>query len=75
MKTDKMILRKFTINDAEKMYENWASDSRVTKFLTWKPHTSINQTESIIKQWINDGKNVYFAICNTNNENIGCISA
>ena len=75
MKTDKMILRKFTINDAEKMYENWASDSRITKFLTWEPHTSIQQTESIIKQWINDDKDVYFAICNTNDENIGCISA
>ncbi|MBS5777141.1 GNAT family N-acetyltransferase, partial [Finegoldia magna] len=75
MKTDKMILRKFTINDADKMYENWASDSRVTKFLTWKPHTSLKESEKIIKQWINDDKNVYFAICNTNNENIGCISA
>lgn len=45
MKTDKIILRKFTINDADKMYENWASDSRVTKFLTWKPHTSLKESE------------------------------
>ena len=47
MKTDKMILRKFTINDADKMYQNWASDSRVTKFLTWKPHTSLKESEKI----------------------------
>ena len=58
MKTDKIILRKFTINDAEKMYENWASDSRVTKFLSWEPHTSAEFSEKIIKQWINDDMDV-----------------
>ena len=62
MKTDKIILRKFTINDAEKMFENWSSDSRVTKFLTWKPHTSLEESEKIIKQWINDDKNVYLSL-------------
>lgn len=75
IQTDKIILRKFRINDADKMFENWASDSEVTKFLTWNPHTSVEESEKIIKQWINDDKNVYFAICNANDENIGCISA
>lgn len=73
--TDKIILRKFRINDADKMFENWASDSKVTKFLSWNPHTSAKESEKIIQQWINDDKNVYFAICNANDENIGRISA
>lgn len=75
MKTDKIILRKFNINDAGKMFENWASDSKVTKFLSWNPHTKVSESENIIKQWINDDKNINFAICNTNDENIGSIAA
>lgn len=45
--TDKIILRKFRINDADKMFENWASDSKVTKFLSWNPHTSAKESEKL----------------------------
>lgn len=53
LETDRLILRRFTLLDAPKMFENWANSDDVTKFLTWQPHTSINQTEEVIKQWIN----------------------
>ena len=38
--TDRLILRKFTVDDAQAMFENWASDERVTRYLTWCPHES-----------------------------------
>ena len=41
IETDRLILRQFSIEDAEDMYENWASDPEVTKFLTWPPHATI----------------------------------
>ena len=33
--TERLILRKFTIDDAQAMFENWASDEKVTRYLTW----------------------------------------
>ena len=36
LETDRLILRRFEINDAEDMYKNVTSTSAVNKFLTWK---------------------------------------
>jgi len=38
IETERLILRKFTTDDAMDMYKNWASDDMVTKFLTWPTH-------------------------------------
>ena len=35
IETDRLILRRFTIDDAPDMFKNWASDPEVTKFLSW----------------------------------------
>lgn len=34
------------------MFNNWASDPEVTRFLTWPPHTSIEVTENLLTDWI-----------------------
>ncbi len=34
LETERLILRRFTAEDAEPMFRNWASDDEVTKFLT-----------------------------------------
>ena len=49
--TERLTLRRFTIEDAENMYYNWASDPEVTKYLTWQPHESLEQTAEILQQW------------------------
>ncbi len=72
--TKNLILRKFRIEDVQNMYENWAKDDRVTKFLTWKAHTSISDSEKMIKKWMNLKDNIQFAICDLNDKNIGTIS-
>lgn len=38
LETTRLKLRRFTIEDAEGMYRNWASEDEVTKFLTWPTH-------------------------------------
>lgn len=50
--TDRLILRRFSPDDAQPMFDNWANDTEVTRFLTWKPHGSIHVTESILQDWI-----------------------
>lgn len=49
--TDRLLLRKLEVADANDMFKNWATDSEVTKFLSWKPHDNVEETKEIIKQW------------------------
>ena len=42
IETKRLILRRFRSDDSIAMYENWASDPEVTKFLTWPTHTTID---------------------------------
>ena len=49
--TERLILRRFTPSDAEAMFTTWANDERVTKFLTWAPHGSLDVTEFVINDW------------------------
>jgi len=58
IETERLILRKFTTDDAMDMYKNWASDDMVTKFLTWPTHKLFIQ---VFPSWnmiySNSGKN------------------
>ena len=52
IETTRLILRRFRLEDAEDMYANWASDSEVSKFLTWPNHSSVAVTKSLLADWI-----------------------
>ena len=52
IETERLILRRFVIEDAEDMYNNWASDTEVTKFLTWPTHPSVDITSMLLQDWI-----------------------
>ena len=79
IETDRLILRRYVIEDADAMYKNWASDSDVTKFLTWQPHSSVEVSRGIIENWLkeySDEKYYQWAIVlkANGNEPIGDIS-
>lgn len=52
IETRRLILRRFQVEDAQAMYNNWASDSEVTKFLTWPVHKSAEATRMVIADWV-----------------------
>lgn len=52
IETERLILRKFDISDTQQMFDNWASNNRVTKYLTWTPHKNIDETREILSSWI-----------------------
>lgn len=61
LKTERTILRKFTVGDAEAMYRNWASDPEVTKYLTWPVHSSPEISRMVLESWITEyGKENYY---------------
>lgn len=45
IETERLILRRFTLDDADAMYRNWVSDDEVTKYLTWPAHSSVDITK------------------------------
>lgn len=61
LETDRLILRQFKIEDAENVFNNWASDDEVTKYLTWPTHSSVEMSRGYMEFCINgyNEKNVY----------------
>ena len=57
LETERLILRRFVSEDAEAMYKNWASDSEVTKYLTWPTHSSIEVSKFVTDDWVNSYSN------------------
>ncbi|MCI8602055.1 MAG: GNAT family N-acetyltransferase [Oscillospiraceae bacterium] len=52
IETARLLLRRYTLDDAEAMYKNWASDDAVTKFLTWPTHSSPAVSGRVLKEWL-----------------------
>ena len=51
IETERLILRRFTMDDAEDMYKNWAGDDVVTKYLTWPTHSNVDVSKYVIGMW------------------------
>lgn len=52
LETCRLILRRFTLEDADAMYRNWASDPDVTKFLTWPTHSGPEVSAAVLRDWV-----------------------
>ena len=52
IRTQRLILRRFRLEDAQAMFDNWASDDEVTKYLTWPTHTNAETSEWVINDWV-----------------------
>ena len=60
LETERLILRQFKIEDYVEMYNNWACEDAVTKFLTWQTHTNLDVTKSVLADWISKYANKDF---------------
>lgn len=61
IETDRLILRKFTMDDVKPAFRNWTSDNQVTEFLRWQTHKDIDTTRTVIEKWVTDSeKNDYY---------------
>jgi len=63
IETERLVLRPPTIADAPAMYANYAADPEVTKYLTWRPHPSVEETQRVlgmlVQQWADGGTSPY----------------
>lgn len=78
LETERLVLRKYKITDAEDMYSNWATSENVTRYLTWKPYTNIEDVKSFLNycigQYDNDETYNWCIELKENNQAIGSIS-
>lgn len=52
LETERLRLRPFVLEDAQAVYDNWASDGEVTKYLTWPTHPTVLTTRLVLKDWV-----------------------
>ena len=52
LETERLILRKFELSDAQNMFENWAANPNVTKYLIWQPYTNVDDVRVYIQSCI-----------------------
>ena len=52
LETERLILRRYSQDDAEDVFRNWAASEEVTRFLTWKPYNSADEVMGYIKYCI-----------------------
>ncbi len=51
LQTPRLLLRHFTMDDAQNMFDLWCNDPEVTRFLSWGPHGTIDKTKRLLKSW------------------------
>lgn len=73
IETARLDLREIYESDTESIYNNWCTDPEVTKYMTWEPHKSIEDTKEIMKMWLNDDKDRFVIVLRETNEIIGMI--
>jgi len=77
--TERLVLRRFTIDDADAMYRNLCSDCKVNKYLTWELHGSVNDTIELMKSFVeryeNPSRYCWAIVEKSSGEVIGTIAA
>ena len=54
--TQRLLLRRIRREDTQRIFDCWASDPAVTKYLTWQPHESPAATAQVMDYWLADYK-------------------
>jgi len=62
LESNKLILRRFTKDDANAMFKNYAADLEVTKYLSFEPHASVEVSKEVLSEWISKYDNQDFYI-------------
>ena len=77
LETERLLLRKFNMNDAEAVFNNYGSDSNVTKYLGWKTHETLEDAKESVRYFMsvyNDNGFHWAVLIKDTNELIGDIA-
>lgn len=48
LETERLVLRRFAIEDAVMVFDNWAGDDEVTRYMTWPTRRNIEEAEKSV---------------------------
>ncbi|MDR3051481.1 MAG: GNAT family N-acetyltransferase [Oscillospiraceae bacterium] len=51
IETERLTLRRATVDDAQDAYDRWTSDPRVSRFMRWTPHKDVAETRELLQKW------------------------
>jgi ribosomal-protein-alanine N-acetyltransferase len=54
IETERLLLRRYEMTDAEVMFRSWVTDPEVSRFWGWTPHEDIDETRQLLTVWINE---------------------
>ena len=75
IRTDRLLLRKFSQHDPEAMFYGWMNDERVAKYTSWYAHTDIEDTRAYVNYIISlDKDNSYNWVIELDGKVIGTIN-
>ena len=52
IETERLLLRRFTIEDVDAAFRNWMGNPEVTRFLRWPTHQNAAVTNWVLRDWI-----------------------
>lgn len=78
MKSKRLILRKFTYDDASDMFNNYCNNDNVSRYVTWQTHKSIEDTKKylanvVLPEYKLDNTYRWAIVLKETNAVIGCI--
>ena len=78
LETDRLLLRRFTLDDAQQAFDNWMSRETVTRYMTWQPYQSVDDVKGYLQSVVDSYEKpdtYYWAIANKDSgEIIGSVS-
>ena len=58
LETERLILRRVRLEDAEAAYKNWCTSDKVSKYVLWEKHKNIEETKALYDIWVKDYENL-----------------
>ena len=65
LETERLALRRLRKDEAQDIFDNWASDDEVARFWSWDAHRDIEETQGLLDGWVGqyeDEKYYHWAI-------------
>ncbi len=72
IETNRLILRRWRLTDAEALYK-YASDYRVSALALWPRHTSVEMSRDVIEKFFIPNPQTFAMVIRATDEPIGCI--
>lgn len=60
LQTERLLLRRYTSEDIDDVFDNWASDRRIEQYVTWERHPDKAVTKAVLDVWIEQYASEFF---------------